>query len=228
MANYNDTTLKTDNPEIFKAVIDRFEKMKGVGNINEWHYNNHKLVWLTAGEQSNLISIYKQFPPDVQQTYLEKLTDIYITSRNGLFHDEAVELSKQFPGDKITCMFTFEDDWHFLETTVEYLNGNDTVVSHAYKPRLCTEYNLHDLIGEDENKAILKKIHDFVVRLYDNKMIREGETVTFEFSNDKYKIVANIPFGPHYDLTVYKAKETKQTDWQKIEPRDDDDDKLPF
>lgn len=44
MANYDNTIFKTENPEIFKAVIDRFEKMN-----NHWYYENHELLCLKAG-----------------------------------------------------------------------------------------------------------------------------------------------------------------------------------
>jgi hypothetical protein len=226
MANYNNTILKTDNPEIFKAVIDRFKASQGE-QYDHWYYDNHELAGLTAGGKQNGVSNYNQLPPDVQKAYLKELTEIHLRTRNDVFHDAPVELSKQFPGDKITCMFTFEDDWHFLETTVEYLNGNDTVVNHAYRPQLFTEYDLFDLIGKDKSQAILKKIHDFVVGLYDNKMIREGEAVRFRFTADEHRFIVTVPFGPHYDLIVYKAKETKQTDWVRVDPGDNDN-KLPF
>lgn len=215
MANYNDTILKTDNPAIFKTVIDRFEKMKGEND--GFHYKNHQLLWLLAGKKSNGICNYHNLPQDVQNAYLNELTCVVIKSRNDNFHDEAVELSKQFPGEKIICEYTYESDWHFTETTVEYLDGKDTFVSESYNPRLMTDYKLPDLIG-DESRAVLKKIHDFVMGLYDNKMIREGETVKFEFISDNHKFLVTVPFGPYYELTIYNGQEKTKTEWTEVNP----------
>ncbi len=226
MANYDSTILKTDNPEIFKAVIDRFEIAKG-GQFDHWYYDNHELLGLMAGGKQNGVSNYHNLPPDVQKAYLKELTEIHLRTRNDVFHDATVELSKQFPGEKIICKYSYEHDWYFTETTVEYLGGKDTVVGKVFRPQLMTEYDISDLIGKDESQPILKKINDFVIGLYDNNMFREGEKVTLEFISDKKKFIVTVPFGPHYDLTVYKARQTKQTDWQKIDPRDDDC-KLPF
>lgn len=220
MANYDHTILQTKNPDVLRAVIDLFTEM----NNGNWYYQNHELLSLAVGEKGMGVSGYHQLPPDVQKTYLNAITDIHLKSRNDVFHDQTIELSKQFSEDKITCKYTHEHDWHFIETTVEYLNGKDTVIGQVYKPALMADVDLEKLIGENESKAVLQKIGDFVMALYDKKLFHEGETITYDFIHNQYKFVVTIPFGPHYNLTVYRGNEVKKTVWQKMV----NDSELPF
>ncbi len=223
MANYDRTVLETNNPEIFKTIIERFEKMPHAGR-DDWYWNNNQLLALGAGDKGITVTDYYKLPPDVQKSYLNAISDIHIKTRNGVFHDEALELSKQFPGEKIICKYTFEHDWHFVETTVEYLDGKDAVIGRAYRPALATNYDLSKIIGESESHAVINKAHEFVMALYDNEIFQEGETVTFEFVHDNHKFEITIPFGPHYEITVYKGQEINKTEWQEVNP----DDILPF
>lgn len=223
MANYNDTVLKTDNPEIYKTVIGYFKKY----NNNEWHYGPHELAIVAFGDNERYAPNYDQLPPEAKEAYFKGITEIVISTRNGGFYAEAKELSKQFPNDKIICEHAYESDWYFNKTIVEYSGGKDTIIKELNSPSMFpVEDQFKNELGIDGSREVIKRINKFVTELYDKNMISKGETITYQFIyKDNWKIVAEIPYGPMFETEIFKAKRTNKTEWLKVEPADNS---LPF
>lgn len=222
MANYNNTILKTDNPEIYKTVIGYFKKYD-----NEWHYGPHELAVIVFGDNEKYAPNFDQLPPEAKEAYFKGITEIVISTRNDGFVGEAIELSKQFPNDKIICEHAYEGDWYFNKTIVEYSGGKDTIIKEFNSPSMFShEPQFKNELGINRSREVINRIKKFVTELYDKNMISKGETITYQFIyKDNWKIIAVIPYGPMVETEIFKAKRTNKTEWLKVEPGDID---LPF
>ncbi len=221
MASYNRTTLSTDDSGIIKYIIDNLSFFP-----DDIHYNYHSLVAL-IGEDGSRIAV-----SDIilkENTELASITKkIQFHSRNDVFYDEALELSKKFPDKKIICEYSYESDWHFTIHTVEIMDGKDTVIKEEANPTLDSEANYKDVLGANGSREVVKRINDFVINLYEKKLISKGEIITYEFLyKDDWKFVVQIPYGPMHETKMYKVKQKNYTTtlWKEVTPKEYD---LPF
>lgn len=149
-------------------------------------------------------------------------TDIRVHTRNDIPDDKVKEISKQFPGDVITCRYSFEYDFYSQVFTVEYRNGEGKEVN--IEPGYM--FGHIPLNNDNDRDAIYKKTIAFYRRLDTTETDKDGkfslnwfdEEVCYKFEHDgadgkKYRIEATKGRS-HIDFKVFEGH--VKYDWQEI------------
>jgi len=149
-----------------------------------------------------------------------------VHTRWGDFHPIMKALSKKFPKQQMRARYQNESDNFFKVRFVRYKNGE----AELYK----IKYNYEDYyknpdierLFEDNGRDVYKRIKRFVDQCYKQKIINEGEEVTYSFLESMYKVSVEIPFGAPCKIMVLKQK-IHEPEWVPVEEGDQLID-LPF